>query len=405
MKLLNEVLDSEIKVGDVLFRIVDLFFLAFIFAVGISIRWFLFDFESGDYYHFLGPWMEECHRAGGWAYLGITPGVSEDSTINYGCMYQYVIVLLHYIDGNDMHLIKGVSVIFDVVCAVTIFRITYHVTDGDVSKSTMAFAIATLLPTAVLNSGAWAQCDSIYTAFVLLAFLHVLKNNNMRIFIYFALAYSFKQQAVFIIPFLIIIWLKGKIKARYIFAVPIILFVTMIPAMIAGRKFSELISVYSKQVETYNRLTMNYANIYAVISDSLPVDTRQMIIAAGTMAAVAVLAFVAYVIRGRKFAVTGTFMVTMAIFTMEITLFVLPVMHERYGYLPEMLAAAYAVLGFRRSVVCVIMQFVSIVTYSRFLFGATVEKLWPLTVMLLVAIFLLGKDLYDQMNTSEVADA
>jgi hypothetical protein len=130
-----------------------------------------------------------------------------------------------------------------------------------------------------------------------------------------------------------------------------------------------------------------------------------MIIAAGTMAAVAVLAFVAYVIRGRKFAVTGTFMVTMAIFTMEITLFVLPVMHERYGYLPEMLAAVYAVLGFRRSVVCVIMQFVSIVTYSRFLFGATVEKLWPLTVMLLVAIFLLGKDLYDQMNTSEVADA
>jgi Gpi18-like mannosyltransferase len=405
MKYLDEILDSKIKIGGVLFRMVDLFFLAFIFAMGICVRWFLFDFLSGDYYHFVGPWMEECHKAGGWAYLGITPSKNGDSTINYGCMYQYIIVLLHYIGGNDMHLVKAVSVIFDVVCAVTIFRITYHVNDGDVSRSSMAFAIAMLLPTSVLNSGAWAQCDSIYTAFVLLSFLHVLKKNNMRIFIYFALAYSFKQQAVFIIPFLIIMWLKSEIKTRFILIVPVILIVTMIPAMIAGRDFFELASVYSRQVETYTRLTMNYPSIYTVISTSLPVETRRMIIAAGTTVTVAMLAFVAYRIRDRKFAMTGQYMVTLAIFTIQLTLFVLPVMHERYGYLPEMLAVVYAVMGYKRAAVCAVMQFVSIVTYSRFLFGTTVDKLWVLTVMLLVVIFVLGKDLYDQMNTSEVADA
>ena len=161
----DAILDSEIKLGKVVIRMVDLFFLVFMLGLGIAVRLPLFDFVSGDYYHFLSHWMEECHAAGGIGYLGITPSSDGASTINYGCMYQYVIILLHYIPGNDLHLIKIVSVIFDVVCAVTVFRIAYHVTGGNVRKSSMAFAAAMVLPTVVLNSAAWAQCDSIYSAF------------------------------------------------------------------------------------------------------------------------------------------------------------------------------------------------------------------------------------------------
>ena len=405
MMLLDDILDSEIKLGKAGVRMVDLFFLAFMLGLGIAIRLPLFDFVSGDYYHFLSHWMEECHAAGGIGYLGITPSENGASTINYGCMYQYVLVLLHYIDGNDLHLIKIVSVIFDVLCAVTVYRIAYHVTGGNTQKSVMAFGLAMVLPTVVLNSAAWAQCDSIYTAFVLLSFLHVLKGNNNRVFIYLALGYTFKQQAVFFVPFLIIMWLKGKIKARYIYWIPIVIFITMIPAMIAGRNFFELLSIYGKQVSTYSSLTMNYPSIYAVVNPGLNVETRKMIISSATVAAITALGFIAYYVRNKRFEVNPAFMITLAIFTVTVALYLLPVMHERYGYIPEILAVVYAVMGIKRLPVLVMMQFVSIVTYSGFLFGTTMDAMWLLSMIDLAVILLIGFDLYTQMKTQEVANA
>ena len=405
MKLLDDILDSEINFGNLKVRMVDLFFLTFMLTIGIAIRLPLYDIESGDYYHFLSKWMEQCHAAGGWGYLGITPSANGASTINYGCMYQYVLILLHYISGQDLHLIKTVSVIFDVLCAVTIFRIALFVTGENVQKAVMAFGGVMILPTVVLNSAAWAQCDSIYTAFALLSLLHALKGNNNRVFIYLALAYSFKQQVIFILPFLIIMWIKGKIKARYIFWVPVVLFVTMIPAMIAGRSFAELISIYVKQVSTYSMLTMNYPSIFSVVNPALNIETRKLIISSATVAAIAILGFIAYYVRNSKFRMDGMFMITLAIFTAETALFTLPVMHERYGYLPEVLAVVYAVMGYRRLAVLTAMQFVSLITYSKFLFGTTVEDMWFLALLNLVIILVTGYDLYTQMKKREVADA
>ncbi len=405
MMLLDDILDSEIRFGKAGLRMVDLFFLAFMLGLGIAVRLPLFDFISGDYYHFLSHWMEECRAAGGIGYLGITPSAKGASTINYGCMYQYVIVLLYYIPGNDLHLIKIVSVIFDVICAITVFRIALHVTEGNVQKSVMAFGAVMLLPTVVLNSAAWAQCDSIYTAFALLSVLHVLKGNNNRVFIYLALGYTFKQQVIFIVPFLIIMWLKGKVKARYIFWMPIVIILTMIPAMIVGRSFFELLSIYGKQVSTYSMLTMNYPSIFAVVNPDLNIETRKMIIASATVAAIAVLGFIAYYVRNKKFKVTPIFMITLAIFTSMAALYSLPVMHERYGYLPEVLAVVYAITGFKRLSSLVMMQFVSIVTYSKFLFGTAVYEMWLMSLINLAVILFIGFDLYTQMKTQEVADA
>jgi glucose uptake protein GlcU len=123
------------------------------------------------------------------------------------------------------------------------------------------------------------------------------------------------------------------------------------------------------------------------------------------VAAIAILGFVAYYVRNRKFRVDGLFIITLATLTMLISLFTLPVMHERYGYLPEVIAVSYAVTNYKRLVALVMMQFVSIVTYSKFLFGTTVEDMWLMSLMNLVIIILVGYDLYKQMKTREVADA
>ncbi len=405
MKEIDGILDSKIKFCKIKIRIADLFFATVVMLLGIAVRVSLFEIESGDYYYFLSVWMEECHNAGGLGYLGITPGISDASTINYGWMYQYVICILHYLwNGyNDMFLIKTVSVIFDIACAVTVFRLTYEVTEENLTKSFLAYSLAVMLPTFVLNSGSWGQCDSIYAFFALLSVLHLIKGNDNRVFIYMALSYCFKQQVIFILPLVLIMWLKGKVRLRYAFWVPAVSLLSMIPALIAGREFTELISIYGKQRDTYTSLTMNYPNVYSLISSSLNVDHRKSIISAGIMASIAIMGIVAYYVRDRKFEVTREFMITLLLFTAEICLFTLPVMHERYGYIAEMAAVIYGVTRYRRMAVCAALQFVSVITYARFLYGSTVSNIWPLSIILLIVIFFVGYDLDRQMKKPEVA--
>lgn len=403
MRNIDDFFNTEIKLFGVTLTLFDLFFFTVMTCLGLVLRGALFDVVSGDYKLAFADWMKECHQAGGFAYLGIKPGVSDASTFDYNCMFQYIIVLLHYIGrGNsDMFMVKSVSVIFDFVCAVTIYRITREVTGGDLKKSMIAYAATMFLPTMVLNSGAWAQNDSIYTAFVLLSLLHIIKGKDNRAFIYLAFAYSFKQQAIFFMPFIILMWLKNKIKIRYIFWIPVIHVLAMIPAAIAGRSWGDLLGIYGKQVAMFSRLTMNYPSIYTIIASDIKSGTRAVIIKAGTLTTIMIFGIIAYYIYKKKFEITGKYMITLVIFTAELCCFALPVMHERYGYLPEVLAVVYAVFSYKRMPICAALQVISMITYARYLFGSTVTTLWPLTIAMLVIILAVGYDLFLQMKETE----
>ena len=76
-------------------------------------------------------------------------------------------------------------------------------------------------------------------------------------------------------------------------------------------------------------------------------------------------------------------------------------MHERYGYIPEVLAVVYGLLYYKKMPVCAALQVITMITYTRYLFGSTVTILWPLTVSMLVIILFLGYDLYQQMLPEE----
>lgn len=403
MRIIDKIFDLELNIGGIKLTIFDVLFALIIGFMGLFFRFALYDIVSGDYSTAFADWMRECHEAGGFAYLGIKPGVSDASTFDYNCLFQYLIVLLHYIGrgANDMYMVKSLSVVFDYVCAVTVMRIAYHVFGQDVRKAMMSFAAVIFLPTVVLNSAAWAQNDSIYTAFVLLSLLHFMKKHDCRGFIYLGIAYCFKQQAIFLFPFVILMWLLNKIKIRYALIIPVIHVASMIPAAIAGRSWGDLLGIYGNQVAMFTRLTMNYPSIYTIITSELDKGTRKLIIRAGTVATIMIFGLIAYYIYKKKFDVTYKFMITLVIFTAELCCFCLPVMHERYGYIPEILAIIYALYGYKRLPILVTLQVISMITYTRYLFGATVTKLWPLSVVMLIVILIIGYDLYMQMKIPE----
>lgn len=404
MRFIDDFFTTEIKIFKHKIPIFDMLFFTILSCLGVYFRLSLFGIRSGDYVKAFADWMRECHAAGGFAYLGIKPGVSEASTFDYNCLFQYVIVILHYIGGSipDIYLVKSVPVLFDFICAITVFRIVYHITDKNLTKAMMSYGVMMFLPTAVLNSAAWAQNDSIYTAFVLLSLLHFMKRNDNRAFIYMAFAYSFKQQAIFFVPFIVLMWLKNKVKIRYVLWIPVVHVLAMVPAAIAGRSWGDLLGTYGRQVQMFSRLTMNYPSIYTIVSGDLSSAGRKILISAGTMATVIIMGVLAYYVYKKNFEVTGKYMVTLVVFTAEICCFCLPAMHERYGYIPEVVAVIYAILSIKRVPVCVALQVITMITYTRYLFGSTVLTLWPLSIAMLVVIMVVGYDLYLQMREPEV---
>lgn len=407
MRMIDKIFEVEFKFGKVKLKCFDILCAMVLTAMGLLFRFSLYDIKSGDYVTAFADWMRECHEAGGFAYLGIQPGVTAASTFDYNCMFQYLIVILHYIGEHveDMYLVKSLSVLFDFVCAVNLARITFQVTGGNMQKTMLSYYGVLFLPTVVLNSAAWAQNDSIYTAFILLSLLHIIRGNDFRAFMYLAISYSFKQQAIFFMPFIIIMWLKNRIKIRYILAIPVFHVLAMIPAAIAGRSWGDLLGIYGNQVSMFSRLTMNYPSIYTIITSDLKKGTRQLIIRAGVLATVIIFGMLASYIYHKKFKITDKFIITLVIFTAELCCFCLPVMHERYGYMPEMLAVVYALYSYKRLPICAFLQVISMITYTRYLFGSTVTMLWPLTVAMLVIILTVGYDLYQQMQIAEEADA
>ena len=375
-------------------------FVIVMLALGLLARWLLFEFQSGDFVSFLSGWMKECSIAGGWAYVAIDPLRSSASSFNYGCMYQYVICILSMFRGTlpDLYLIKIVSVLFDVLCAAAAAGIVYEVSEKDARKSAVAFAVVMALPSVVLNSGAWAQADSIYTFFLLAALWMCLKEKHFLTWVFFGLSVSLKLQALFLLPFLVMAWLLKKTRLRYALAGIAAYLLTMLPAYLLGRPVYSLMEVYTSQVGLYTQLSMNYPNIYTVIPDNVDVWLQQMLIPAGVIITLMLLAILAYVVYTGRTRVTKLFLLTLAVFSMELVVFCLPVMHERYGYAAGILAILYGLFGAKRFSCAVGIEALTLATYARFLFSSTVIKLYPLAAVLLLILLIIGWDLWAQMK-------
>lgn len=131
----------------------------------------------------------------------------------------------------------------------------------------MAFACVFCSPIVLLNSAVWGQCDSIYTFFGILAFVLLYKEKYALSMLAFGAAFAFKLQAVFFLPFFLICYLcRKKFSIVQFLIVPATAVFLSLPGLLAGRNVMELIDIYKKQTNTYNRVYVNFPNIYTLIT-------------------------------------------------------------------------------------------------------------------------------------------
>jgi Gpi18-like mannosyltransferase len=78
----------------------------------------------------------------------------------------------------------------------------------------------------------------------------LLSKRSLWAAIFFGLAISFKLQAIFFLPVLLIYVLKREMPWYHLFVIPLVALLLLVPAYVAGRDVASLLTVYVEQIDS-----------------------------------------------------------------------------------------------------------------------------------------------------------
>ncbi len=324
----------------------------FFIALSLLLRLSLFNTESGDYRGFLSLWYDYIVNNGFFLSL-------KDRFHNYQMPYLYLLTLASFLPVKKIYAIKLVSVIFDYIAAYFVYK-TVRVRYGKQSYipvTAMIFFLFT--PTVFLNSSGWGQCDVIYSTFLLIAAYYCLKRRYHYVFLFFSIAFSFKLQAMFFAPVLLILCYKKELSILYFLYIPAVYFLSVIPAWIAGRGINDLLTTYLKQGSNYAYLNMNAPNLYAWISN----DYYDVVTILGLIFTISLIVFACYYIsRYVRFDSSSRWLEIILFFLILIPYF-LPKMHDRFFFPADLFSVIYLFYFPRRWYIPLSMLLASVFVY------------------------------------------
>ena len=237
--------------------------LLFILLTGVAmyVRFVMRNIVAGDYKMFFEPWVATLRQAGG----GIRGLAAEFEYVDYTTPYLTILSFISICPFlNTLLLMKMVSIAFDFSAAFAMMAIVYHGT-GKMQSAILGYGALLLAPTVIANSSVWAQCDIIFTSFVLWSLYFMLRDKPAISMVFYGIAFAFKLQTFFILPLYVIFWMKKKLKLWHFVFIPVMYIVGMIPSLIAGKDFFELLTVYFFQagglMDIY-ALSHKFPNIY-----------------------------------------------------------------------------------------------------------------------------------------------
>lgn len=270
--------------------------------------------------------------------------------------------------------IKLIPIAFDLINAIFVFKILrLKHTNGNIPYlGAMVFLLA---PTIIANSAFWGQIDSIYTCFLIISIYFILIDKPALVMIAFGLAISIKAQAAFLGPLLLIWGLKKRISWQQFLLIPLTYIVVMFPAILAGRTFLDVLTVYLNQASELQILSHNAPNWYIFFQQS----SYPIIMPAGMIATILIVGVWIYINWQKKYLLTNEQILFLAVVSTAIVPFFLPKMHDRYFYPADVFSLILAFYAPRFWFIPIAYQVVSGLVYSIFLFNT------PRSTMLVLA--------------------
>lgn len=330
-------------------------------VVAFWIRWLGIEHITADIETCLIPWSDSMKTGYGVSILSTYDG-------DYNMPYVTVLWLLNYLPGRTIIKVKLFSIFFEYMGAVAGGLIVSHFISGEKKNRFFVYAYSALLlyPSAILNGGYWGQCDFIYVTFLLYMIYALLKDRPVLAMILLGCAFSFKLQAVLILPVLVIYyWKNRRFSLLHFLIVPVVMEILCIPAILGGCSVFVPFSVYLRQLGRYPYLYVFYPNFWAFFREA-PYYIFSSVSQLGIIVALGVFAVV--VIRRTEKTDEKKWLLFLY-WSVLVMMCFLPCMHERYGMLLEVIAILYAFLDRRCGLYAVIIGAGSYIAYLQVTFA------------------------------------
>jgi Gpi18-like mannosyltransferase len=350
--------------------------LFFLLVLSILVRKSLINFQDPDYGLFSG-WYDfvKAHGLHSFKY-----GYS-----NYNPPYTYFLYILTILPISKIVALKGLMGIFDIFMAVSVYYVVKFF--RPIGYVPLIAAVSTMyLPTVLVTGVMWGQFDQLYVGAALFSLLYALRNNSKWAWIWFGAAIAVKFQAIFFLPVLIILVFRRIRWYDAIWAVGTFLVLTL-PPLVAGRSLGSLLGIYPDQTQlAKGDLTLNAPSIY----QWFPPDTFPFFYHMGIGVAGAACIFILlYSLEHKKFSPKDILLcLTLVLYVVP---FLLPEMHDRY-FFPAGIASmilAFAYPSRLYAGIAVLIQVITLFSYSPFIFNATPIPFTVLSLGILLIICLL----------------
>ena len=319
-------------------------------------------FASGDMADFLRPWADQIRANGGFAAL-------KEQVGNYGILYQTLIALITCLPIPPEYGYKFLSIFFDYALGIVSALIIRDLS-GDRLKSFLTYSFLIMLPMVVLNSAAWAQCDSIFTFFCVLCFWLLIRGKYTPAFIAYGAAFAFKLQAVFLLPFLILFYLRERKFSIFNFLmIPAVMMVSGLAGFLAGRSLLAPLQIYFDQAGQYEYISINYPSFWnLLVTDSTETFYHELSPYCIAFALTVLLAELLVAIKGGGKPSKESYLFAAMVMSYTCVL-LLPGMHDRYGYVYIIFGLILAVLKPGSLILFSLMVMMDMQSYGFFLFG------------------------------------
>lgn len=335
-------------------------FALFFTALAFVSRALVLDYVTLDYSDFLARWVDYFRQNGGFAALRTQIG-------NYNIPYLYFLALFSYSSIDDLYLIKLLSIFFDVLLAWGAMLIVSRFT-ASVPRRMGVFFTVLMLPTVFLNGALWGQCDSIYVSLALLGIYCALDDRPVLSIVLAALSFSFKLQAVFILPVYIVLWIYGKFSWKHFFIFPLTYVLVVMPVVLLGRPFIDTLSIYFDQAGTVGSgLNYNSPSVYSFFQYSLPEEYSTIASNLGVIFAFIFMFGVLLACFLRKERLNELAVLTAAALLVIGIPYLLPHMHERYFFAADILSVVIAFIVPPFAALPLLVQFASLLGYHAYL--------------------------------------
>lgn len=163
-----------------------------------------------------------------------------------------------------------------------------------------------------------------------------------------------------------------------------------------GRPIKDIVMIYISQTFAYQQMTMNYPNMYAILP--FPYEGFHTI---ALLIALTVLGIGAYLVIKEKCDFNIENSISSVIWSVWSCVLFMPAMHERYGYLMEILFIVYAIVWKKKVVMCCMVNFITLCTYCNYLFGNSVFNMNMLAIINIIMYILYTIDIVKQLGVTQ----